>query len=477
MLLLVLACAPACGSDPTLEIVVHHPTGSVIASTTITVYDSPTLTCDAVRFGDVDDTELAGLVVAQETLFANAPTQGNLDNIPRVDHKVIVGRGLDNDGSLATGGCIEQGEIDDSLTLTIDTVVAALASTATDPGSSLANPDLYGIDITVTDINGAPIGGREVSWRVYGAAGTQPAMAGTSPVGSAGNPEWDRSAPTCTGVDGLANLHPIPPNLTGGYEVRPRVAWTQQPVAAYSTLTHTGAFLLHGAVPATTTHPCAVGHLAGLDPPGVGACIDGSNVSTFHATVGSDGTVTATTDSSVALASIGLFSLPDANGSDVNISSVDGARIDSVVGNGPNGICLACKDFDDIQLVPSCGNAPAFLLGHSPTAPTIETSIIKIDLSSAPYTQSVFPINLGKIDDRTIGTIDFNAAGCMTLLDASGMSSPVQVVVLDFEGSTLLATTRPRSRARCTTARARAPASTSRSARPGPASPAPRPPR
>src|SRR5207249_3631345 len=67
--------AVACSSDPTLHVTVDHA-GVAVASTTVTVYESETLTCIDVAYGFLTVDQLAALAVAEETIDAQATTTG-----------------------------------------------------------------------------------------------------------------------------------------------------------------------------------------------------------------------------------------------------------------------------------------------------------------------------------------------------------------------------------------------------------------
>src|SRR6266850_3839102 len=118
----------ACADDPTLHVTVTHPSGLSIASTTITDYESPTLTCEDVEFARLGPDELVAVAVASETVAADGQVTGGLTGISRADPKVIVARGFDMMGSLLSAGCAEVGVVDGSVKVPIATVVAATAS-------------------------------------------------------------------------------------------------------------------------------------------------------------------------------------------------------------------------------------------------------------------------------------------------------------------------------------------------------------
>ena len=58
--LVVLGLLAGCGEDPSLRVEITHPddAAEVIARTTITVYESPIVSCAKVEFGDLGASEL-----------------------------------------------------------------------------------------------------------------------------------------------------------------------------------------------------------------------------------------------------------------------------------------------------------------------------------------------------------------------------------------------------------------------------------
>src|SRR5687768_1657331 len=105
----------ACGDNLELRIAVDHPDGAAVTRTTVTVYESSTLTCIDVAFSRLGEDELDAVKVAEQTLMASGETDGDLTGISRTDHKVIVARGFAADGSWITeigrASCRERVEI------------------------------------------------------------------------------------------------------------------------------------------------------------------------------------------------------------------------------------------------------------------------------------------------------------------------------------------------------------------------------
>jgi hypothetical protein len=426
------ALGSACNDAPTLAIAVVHPPGSVIASTTVTVYVSATLTCEAVQFADVDDTTLAGLQVAQETLRPGEAPVGSLADLPRVDHKVIVARGLGDDTKLVTGGCIEADAITDSETLAIDTVPAVLASAAF---AGSGDPD--GVQVTIANLDGTAASGRTVSWRVIGPYGTKPSDATLATLVTGADSTWDRPTTTCTGPDGQSDLHPVPPDLSGGYAARVRVAWAQSPPPPLTGLTGLTQ-AMPGSRPlaptANAAHPCAVGHDATQTPTHVVACLNAGPPDTVDVfTVASSAGVVSYSDvpdPPVSMTtSAGIYALPVGSGSDVDIIAVDstlgGGALVPVYGSPQVGACPACTRFLDVMYVPACGSAPAQLLGRTGLAELVEMPPL-----GGAATTLLLPLA-----DRPTALFKLVSAGCITRFDTgtgSTSSTSQQIFVLDF---------------------------------------------
>ncbi len=418
------AGAAACGTDPTLAIEVHHATGSQIARTTVSVYASPTLTCDDVQFGDVDDATLAGLAVAEETLVGGNVTAGSLAGLPRVAHKVIAARGFGADGKLADGGCVEADEITADTTLAIDAQAAVLASIS-------AGSDAYAILVTVANLDGSAVAGRAVSWRVIGPDGTMPADPSKATVLERADATWDRPTATCTGPTGTAVIHPVPPDLSGGYAARVRVAWAQESPAPLSALTKLTPGQRALTPVAGMAHPCAIGHSAAGSPASVVACANASGTVDVFSVGSTAGAVTYTTVASPALAApVGIFAVPGATAGDTDVIAIDAGntpaipgtgRLVKITGGSTVAACPECNSFVDAMYVPPCGTAKALLLGRTKdnvirALSPLGGAATKFGAPDAPLTQA----------------IAFVTAGCVTRFDTTGVPTQVQLAVFDY---------------------------------------------
>jgi len=176
-------------SDPTLSVTVDLPDGyrSHVRSVALADYESDSLDCDAIAFGDVSPEELDGALATQVEAAPGASAA--LTGVSRLDRKVLVARGLDDSGAEVVAGCATLGPIDGDTSVTIDTEPVAIA---TIEQGALDKPlDAQTVTVRVTDVLGATLGGRAVAWRVFG------------PKGEPGGVPGDPSCPLA-GVDGCA---------------------------------------------------------------------------------------------------------------------------------------------------------------------------------------------------------------------------------------------------------------------------------
>ncbi len=250
----LLVIATACSNDPSLAVAVTHPMGLSVAKTTVTVYESETLRCSDIEFGELDDAGLAALQVTTVELAGS--DGGGLSNISRTGNKIIVARGFDATGVLVSGGCVAKGEVLGDDTVEIATVVAVLVSVQPPTDASM------GTLVSLTDSNGVALAeARPVSWTVYGPAGSS----GANPANLAqiGDGVWEPSLPTCTS-NGSATIHPNLPSTFGGYSVQVRAAWAVDQPQAYTSLTDLsfGLVSLGHPIP-PLDHYCAIQSKAG----------------------------------------------------------------------------------------------------------------------------------------------------------------------------------------------------------------------
>src|SRR5262245_17359731 len=220
MRVLALAVALcACGDDISLRVVVHHPAGVTIALTKVTIYESASLTCTDVSLARVGADELDAVRVAEQSVDADGNVDGTLDDISRVDHKVIVARGFSEAGAWITAGCEEHDVVQEATKIVIDTIPTVTASPVLDV--DMTDPLLA--VLATTDQSGMAVTDRRVAWTVYGPAGSQPMQANNV---AASDGVWEPTKPACTQAKGAAALHPPPPSVVGGYAVQLRAEWS-----------------------------------------------------------------------------------------------------------------------------------------------------------------------------------------------------------------------------------------------------------
>ena len=426
MLAAVLA---ACASDPTLHVEVKNPSGLSIAKTVVSIYESSTLSCQAIEYGDVSDAELSGALVASETLVAMGPTQGSLDNLSRTDPKFVVARAYTAGGELAAAGCAEKDEVVGADSVTVQTEPAALVSIVPSTEDS-------GLAVSVADVTGKPIANRQVWWRVDAAVGAHPAMTTgvTNEIdGAMQDTAWQADGPLCTDGSGTQTVHPIPPDIVGGYEIRVRVAWPAEPIPGFSAVTHTQIGLTTFDAPAGIDRVCALGrdatgpHEICLQHPSL---TDPSIVAEDYAIAG-DGTVTASQlPASFQVPPIALYAAPDGSNTGVYAAFSRGAPME-VFPATRTLPCTGCSaltaKFDDVLVAPACGGSAAALLLHDASVNKILVmSVAGGALVDLPGEQQFK--NMANIADLLL-----NSAGCATWLDPStGVPTVEQVVVIDL---------------------------------------------
>src|SRR5688500_9803100 len=93
----------ACGEDPSLRVKVDVE-GPPMHRFVVSVYESPSITCEQIEYAVLDEAQLDALLVDEITITGGA-TEGSLDNLSRTDHKLIVARGYSETGELLEGGC------------------------------------------------------------------------------------------------------------------------------------------------------------------------------------------------------------------------------------------------------------------------------------------------------------------------------------------------------------------------------------
>jgi len=410
------ATIAGCSNDASIKVhVVNDPDyASLVDRTEVSIYVSAGMTCDQVEFGDITAEQLLGARVAK------ADDGGALDNVPRVDPKLVVARGFAVDGSLVTAGCTSQGAIEGDVTVEVPTVPAATVDVA------LANDGTGGVIVTTTDARNDSIDGREVLWRVYGGAGTSADAASYTNVSDG---VWEPKHPTCT-VDGEARLHPALPTLPGGFGLRLRVGWATKPVPLFTSFTPIDSVnQLVSTLATKFVHPCA---LRGKRGSASIVCLSNGlpPQATEYGYDANTNTVLSGTVTSLPTGEswIGAVSVPSSDGSlfayAIAASGTWQPLVDAPAAK-PGSWCVGaqCSNADDIRIVPPCGNQPGFLLGHTNTAPFLRSQPL------GGGTATAFPVPIG----NARSTYSLINAGCVTELQPDASSLLRQTVVIDVQ--------------------------------------------
>ena len=245
-------------SDPTLSVTVDVPAGyrADIASVSLADYESDSLDCAPIAFGDVPAEQLAGALATQ--VEAAPGSSAALTGVSRLDRKVLVARGLDQGGAEVVAGCATLGPIDGDTSVTIETEPVAIA---TIEQGALDKPlDAQTVTVRVTDALGTAIPARAVAWRVFG------------PQGAPGGVPGDPSCPLA-GVDGCTATAPggnvavaaAQPAAPGPALTQVRVEWAadQPPLVASFLPPASAAYCLKSvaaAPPACTAYRAAAGN-------------------------------------------------------------------------------------------------------------------------------------------------------------------------------------------------------------------------
>lgn len=397
----------ACGSDPSLRVEVAHGVdpqlASVIDTTSITIYEGA-LRCQDVELGDIHGAELEAFAVTSVVTDTDTPT-GSFEGVSRLDHKVVVARGLSSEtGRLLAAGCAEIDEIVDGSTLQITTVPAATVSLGD------AEDTMRGLLVTATDPRSLPIDGRPVTWRLYGPAGT---MADPERYENIEDGVWEPQSPSCTS-DGIAIVHPVPPEVPAGYAVQARVSWAAERPPLFTLFTQLdveSSSPLH----ANALQTCAIKRTATTASV---ICLESATALAEYKLAGS----TLSRQALPAIeAAVALVAVPDDTMQRVYAITREGKWIP--VGGAPaaNPQQLWCNDpvctTFDVQMVPACGNSPSVIVAHVGTLAS--STFVTMPARGGPVSQY-----------RTRGSSILNA-GCLTELQADGSSQIRQAVALE----------------------------------------------
>lgn len=350
----------ACGDDLALVVDVEHRIP--VAKTVISVYESDSLDCTKIEFGDVAGAALSAALVAEEIHEASGVT-GSLDGISRTERKYVVARGYDADGTLLTGGCASKDVVGGIDHLAVVADEALTVSALVDP-SDLTG---YSFIVIASAPNGSPPSDhRKISWQVYGPDGAKPVRSDLAVMvppepNQPQQSDWVPSKDACTNDSGVTRIHPVPPDQIGGFATRIRASWMANTLPLQSTLSKVDSTSLEVLHPASSvTRPCAI-KVAGGERRLV--CLDTqlpgpTNVAREYKVTASAGRGKATQTNMTAVAGIpiALVSIPNATGRDVYVVESGGGLVPLFASGAPNlTACLTCS-VQDALYMPSCAD-------------------------------------------------------------------------------------------------------------------------
>lgn len=421
-LLALVLIVGACGGDLDLDVSVEHPADLEVATTTVTVYESTTLTCIDIAFARIGANELDAAKVAEEAVTSTGEHSGKLAGVSRTDHKVIVARGYSTGGAWITAGCAEQDVVADDTRVAITTAATVTAATVLDAN---ADDPLLAV-IATTDAFGRAITDRRVAWTVYGPAGSLPMAPANTASPSDG--VWEPTRATCTGVSGAAALHPPPPAAVGGYAVQLRAEWATGLPAAYSRLI--ASFATQSLSPPTgATKFCAVRKAGSVSRV---VCLDNGMARDYQVTLGGGQPSLIARDATpIGPEAKHLVSVPNGTDLDVYVMSTRGLLAPLFGAPMPDNSAAPCADgsceVDDVIAVPACGSQPGKL-------------VVRLAATGSGQLKQMNARG-GGTQDFPLGTIAANAqiqldnAGCVTRADPGGASPTLRQVVTYHVGT------------------------------------------
>ena len=416
----VAALVGACGSDPTLAVSVTHPPGLDVAKTIVTVYESESLACTDVEFGKLDAAALEALAVDEVEL------PGELAGVSRTHHKVIVARGFDSSGGLASAGCAEKDEVTGADSVAITTLIAAVVSVRPPTDANALD-----VVVTLTDPSGASIAdARPVMWTVYGPAGST--SANPANITEISDGVWEPALPSCA-ANGSARLHPNPPNSVGGYAVQIRAAWAVDEPQPYTQLA-TNAFGLTalGITPSTEARRWCAIRVKGATRRLV--CVDSGHtahdfaitVSSGHAVATDMGTQSALPPVGGGMKVVALISEP-AGGTDRDVYAISerGYFVPLFGAPASSSPTLGLgAGFTDAIVAPPCGAVPAKVLVAG-TDPNVHQTDLRGG-GDKPFGTPPSSV--------TTTQVRLDNAGCVTQLAMTGAPALTQFATLHTEG-------------------------------------------
>lgn len=429
----------ACGDD--LSIVVDVTHRSPVDRTVISIYESDSIDCTKIEFGDVDAGALAAALVAEEVHTTSGVT-GSLDGASRTEMKYIVARGYASDGALLTAGCTAKGEVTGTDHVTVQTDEALTVS------ALLETPDVadptYRLVVIASAADGSmPTVKRQVSWQVYGPAGTAPIR---SDLAEAVPPEpnqdavsdWTPITAACTNTSGIARIHPVPPGQIGGFATRIRASWAANVLPLQSSLSKvdpTAVKILNP--PSSVTRPCAV-KVSGGEHRLV--CLDvvgASNVALELEVTVSAGrsSATQTNMTMVAGTPIAVVSVPSGpNARDVYMVTSAGSLVPLFAGTAPTlTACAACVVSDAVY-APACtddNEAKIYLQ-------TGAMQLRSFGLVSKQREAITGFLPIGASITGTLDTISLDQAGCVTQVVPQGGIKQRQAVTFSTKSTAMI---------------------------------------
>lgn len=423
VLLVIGTASAACGDDLSVVVDVTHP--GPVAKTVISVYESESVDCTKIEFGDLDAGALGSALVAEEIHGPMGElVSGDLDGISRTEDKAIVARGYDDLGGLLSAGCEMKGVVHGRDRVEIATVPAMVVSVVT----RAAEP--YTITVLAAKPDGGFLNKREVSWQVYAPTGTTPLAPELATT--VGTSEWQPPRGSCTSANGLAKIHPVPPSLIGGFATRIRASWAANTLPLETALSKADVSNpIALRPPATAKHLCAT-KLSGATRRLV--CLDTQPVSgnpvarEFTVSVGGGrGTVTQSGVQVLSSAPLGVFSKPGATTGDLDVFVIDTAGQQTPAFSTATASATSCGGctVSDFLFAPGCG-------ALDPARIVLQTGPASLGVMPAQG-GSVVPLSM--FADTVATAITLRNAGCVNLQSPQSTKIDRQVVVLDVTGS------------------------------------------
>jgi hypothetical protein len=416
----LLLCA--CGDDISLRVAVEHPTGSDVALTTVTIYESATVACRDISFSLLGAGELDAIRTAEESVSSDGETTGGLTGISRTDHKIIVARGYAADGTWRTAGCAEHDVVEDTTTIRIETVPTVTAATVLD----IDPDDPFLAVLATTDATGKAIGDRRVGWTVYGPAGSEP-MHMTN-VALASDGIWQPTQASCTKSSGAATLHPPPPDVIGGYSVQLRAEWAMDLPALYSRFM--ASFASKTIAPPNSSKKYCTIRVNGAAKRVV--CLDGNVARDYEVTAASGVVNLVQRDMMlVGAEALAVVAVPSGTNRDVYVMTTRGVLVPLFGAPAADNSAAPCGDnsceVDDVIAVPACGTLPGKL-------------VVRLR-ATGPGQVKLMNARGGGTQDFPTGTlmagvqVQLDNAGCVTRADPSGGAPTLRQVVTYHVGS------------------------------------------